>query len=244
MYAPKLVSVLILTILPVSNMLAQRGHEFQFQVGTYWNRQDSFYDFFESGGNIRHTYEIEQTYSARFQTFSWRYPINGYLEVGLFFSKSTDGTLKLFEQESAVLNSTSGNALRPDTLFVGLIEFDSDYIEAGVDLRFNFLRINKLKSYVIFSVGSVTFENIDEADNIIQAENPDLRQDLLKTYIVKENKLTAGLGVGLSYTFNNGINLKIIEFYGKNVFGTVTNLAASNSIEFRIGASYQFLRRK
>jgi len=107
-YIPKLLSVLIFAILPVSNILAQRGHEFQFQVGTYWNRQDSFYDFFESGGNIRHTYEIEQTYSARFQTFSWRYPINGYLEVGLFFSKSTDGTLKLFEQESAVLNSPRG----------------------------------------------------------------------------------------------------------------------------------------
>jgi len=61
---------------------------------------------------------------------------------------------------------------------------------------------------------------------------------------VKENQLSAGLGVGLSYAFNNGINLKIIEFYGKNVLGTVTNLAASNSIEFRIGASYQFLRRK
>ena len=95
------------------NALAQRGHEIQVQFGVLFNKGVSFYDYNEAGGTKRHNFEFDQRYNSNFYSISWRYPINSYLETGLYFSHSLGASLSLLETESILFDSQNTGTRGP-----------------------------------------------------------------------------------------------------------------------------------
>ena len=75
-------------ILIVCTTQAQRGHEIQLQVGSYANWGVLFYDYNETESR-RHRYEFDYNYNTPFFSFSWHYPVNAYLDLGVYFSRSS-----------------------------------------------------------------------------------------------------------------------------------------------------------
>ena len=125
---------LIISILLIfwgGHSFSQRAHEIQVQYGFYINTGAGLYDYYITESSEKHSYEFEQKYTANIFNFSWHYPINGYLELGLFFSTSIDGTLNMVQQESVAINLNNGSSLRPDTLFVGSADLQSKFQYQG-----------------------------------------------------------------------------------------------------------------
>ena len=235
--------IFVVVLLLGHPLTAQRIHELQLQLGILHNTSVTFYDYHETP-DIRHNFEFDQSYASQFYSISWHYPVNGYVEVGLFLTRSLNAYLNLVEAESGVFNSENGTSLRPDTLFLGTTKLKSNFTEMGVHLRINLARLKKLKTYLILSPSMATIQNIDHRDNQLQMENQDLKQDLLNSYLVSETRFLLGIGLGFSYPLGNGFNLKILEIYAKNVPRSSNILGSMNSLELRSGVSYQFYRRK
>jgi len=235
--------ILVLVLLSGGFLFAQRTHEIQLQIGRFRNNSVTFYDYYETP-EIRHNFEFDQTYSSQFLTLSWNYPINGYVETGIFVTQSLNAKLNLEEAESGVFNTVSGTSLRPDTLFLGSANLKSNFTEIGVNLRLNLVRLNKLKTYLILTPSLITMNNINHKDNLIKAKDENLKQELLNRYLISETKILLGLGLGFSYPLGNGINLKILEIYAKNIPGNSTIIGSLTSLELKTGISYQFYRRK
>jgi len=241
-YIPILVLFIILFV--QSNLLAQRGHEIQVQTGIYINWGVKFYDYHESETK-RHNFEFDHLYDASFLSLGWHYPVNGYIDIGFFFSKSHDGSLELLQAE-AFLFEQAGT---PETaeLFAGATDFDSRYTAYGFDFRINHLiRSNKYKFYFILSPGYQKLNIFLGDDEAFETEDESLKQDLKDTFTGTEKFFVMGYGFGVSYPLRNGINLKLIEIYDRfsPTISTSDFLSSGHSLELRIGASYQFYRKK
>lgn len=240
-------SMKALTIIIVFNLLgtsalAQRGHEIQAQFGVSFNKGVSFYDYEES--DIRkHTFEFDQRYKSDFYNISWRYPINSYLEAGIYFSHTLSSTLTLHEAESILFDSDAPQVRGPSNLFLGMSIFASKSSEIGIDVRVTMARFNKFKTYVVVNAG-IQRISISNKLNNLEVQDQGLREDFLKTYLVDENVHLLGVGFGLSRLLNNGINIRIIEVYGRNLSESKLLLSFPVTFELRTGVSYQFYKRK
>ena len=235
--------ILVLVLLSCGSLFAQRTHELQLQLGWFRNNSVTFYDYYETP-EIRHNFEFDQTYSSQYLSLSWNYPVNGYMETGIFVTQSLNANFNLFEAESGVFNIVSGTSLRLDTLYIGTTDLKSNFTEIGLNLRLNLVRLNKLKTYFILTPGLITINNIEHKQNLIKAEDENLKQELLNRYLISETRFLLGLGLGFSYPLGNGINLKILEIYVKNAPGNSTIIGSLTSLELKTGISYQFYRRK
>ena len=102
--------------LPVINGLAQRGHEIQVQLGESFNKGPSTYTYRESGTR-EHQFEFDQRHNSKFYNISWRYSINSYLEIGLYFSHSFDAEVRLEETESILFDSNDSSRRPPSNFF-------------------------------------------------------------------------------------------------------------------------------
>ncbi|MDA0194151.1 MAG: hypothetical protein O2887_10105 [Bacteroidetes bacterium] len=240
-------SFILCFLLFVSSILsAQRSHEIQVQTGYYANWGVKFYDYNETAIR-KHSYEFDHNYDASFNSISWHYPLNGFIDLGLYYSRSYDGSFEILQAEGFLIDSEVGSTPQADVYFSGLTDVESHYRSYGLDIRLNHLiRSNKYKFYIVISPGLQTIENIVHVDNIIEAQDPGLKEQLTRDFIGKEQRLTIGYGFGISYPLKNGINLKLIEIYDRTApGGKNTNFLSSvHSMEVRIGASYQFYRRK
>lgn len=226
------------------NALAQRGHEIQVQFGVLFNKGVGFYNYNETGSTKRHRFEFDQRYTSNFYSISWRYPINSYLETGLYFSHSLGASLSLLEAESILFDSQNTGTRGPSPHFLGSTVLDSKNSEIGIDVRVTVARFDKFKTYLVINAGLQRVSVTDSPHNKLEVENPDLRQDLLKVYLVDEYLHTIGFGLGLTRLLTNGINIKIIEVYGRNHPESSLLLAFPISLEIRTGVSYQFYKRK
>lgn len=223
---------------------AQRGHEIQVQFGILFNKGVSFYDYDEPGGTKRHNFEFDQKYTSNFYNISWRYPINSYLETGLYFSHSLRSSLLLLEAESILFDSQNTNTRGPSPHFLGRTKLSSKNREVGIDVRVTVARFDKFKTYLVMNAGLQRISATYSRDNKLEVQHPELKQDLLKTYLVDEYLHTIGCGLGLTRLLTNGINIKIIEVYGRNHPESSLMLSFPVSLEIRTGVSYQFYKRK
>ncbi len=222
---------------------AQRSHEIQVQFGVSFNKGVSFYDYVGTDITERHNFEFDQKYRSSILTASWRYPINSYLEAGIYFSHSLSATLLLLEAESILFDSDVPGIRGPSPLFLGQTTFSSNSSEIGIDVRVTMARFNKFKAYAIVNMG-IQKVSVKNKSKTLEVQDPGLREDLLETYLVEENIHTIGVGFGFSRLLANGINLKIIEVYGRNLPENKLLLSFPISFEFRTGVSYQLYMRK
>ena len=230
-------------ILSALSGLAQRGHEIQVQLGESFNKGVSTYTYAESGTRV-HRFEFDQRHSSKFYAFSWRYPINGYLETGLYFSHSFDASVLLFEAESILFDSNDSSRRPPSNFFLGKTKLSSKNIELGIDVRVTVARFDKFKAYLTLSTGLQRISVIQEYGDILEVQDQGLKQDFLSTHLVDEDVHILGFGLGLSRLLNNGINIKILEVYGRAHPKKSLQLSSPVSIEIRTGVSYQFYKRK
>ncbi len=232
-----------LCILAGPNGMAQRAHEIQVQFGVMFNKGVSFYDYIENDTR-RHNFEFDQKYTSNFYTISWRYPINSYLEAGLYVSHSVSASLLLLEAESILFDSGETGVRDASPLFLGETKLSSKNSEIGIDVRLTVARFNKFKTYAVVNAGLQRINIVEKRTNVLEVQDEALRQDLLKTYLVYENVHKLGFGLGLSRLLNHGINIKIIEVYGRILPENKLMLSSPVSMEIRTGVSYQFYKRK
>lgn len=236
--------IISLCILSPIDGLTQRGHEIQVQFGVLFNKGVSFYDYVEPGGTRRHNFEFDQKYTSNFYSVSWRYPINNYLETGLYYSHSLTASLLLLEAESILFDSEKPETRGPSPHFLGTTNLSANNREIGIDVRLTVARFNKFKTYLVLNAGFQRISIKESSGNKLEAQHPDLRQNLLKTYLVDEYLHTIGCGLGFSRLLTNGINIKIIEMYGRNHPESSLMLPFPLSLEIRTGVSYQFYKKK
>lgn len=237
------VSVFLLCVLPGLPSMAQRGHELQFQFGVQFNKGVSFYDYQESGAK-RHNFEFDQKYISNFYSISWRFPVNSYLEAGMYFSHSLSASLLLLEAESIVFDSANPGTRPPSNFFLGETKLTAKSSEIGIDIRATMARFNKFKTYVILNAGIQRISITKNSIRVLEVQDEDLKNDLLNTYQVYENVHMIGIGVGISRLIAHGINIKILEVYVRNLSENKLLLSFPVSFEFRTGVSYQFYKRK
>lgn len=230
-------------VLFVSNGLAQRGHEIQVLLGVSFNKGVSTYDYKESDAR-RHKFEFDQRHRSTFYSISWRYPINSYLEAGVYFSNSFDASLKLLEAESILFDTASPGTRGPSNLFLGETKLSPKNIELGINIRVTVARFNKFKAYATLSTGLQRILMAREHGDILEVQDQDLKEDFLKTYLVNEDVHTLGFGLGLSRLLKNGININILEVFGRYHPEKSLLLSFPVSIEIRTGVSYQLYKRK
>lgn len=235
---------LLISILAVSDGLAQRAHELQVQFGVSFNRGVSFYTYLEPEGSKRHKFEFDQKYSHTFYNISWHYPINSYADAGVFFTHSISASLHLLEAESIVFDPANPGVRAASPLFLGVTRLASNVQEFGLQGRLYMIRSNKFKTYFVGGAGVQRIHIRDKTHNTIEAEHPGLKKNLLETYLISEDRITIRYGIGIAYLLANGISIKIFEVYGKNNTKSSLTVSAATSFEIRTGVSYQFYKRK
>jgi hypothetical protein len=245
MASMRVISILIFFLLGFSaiNSSAQRSHEVQVQFGVMFNKGVSFYDYKETDTK-RHNFEFDQKYTSSYYNFSWRYPVNSYIETGIYFSHSIRASLLLLEAESILFDSQNPGTRSTSPLFLGETRLSSKNREIGIEVRATIVRFNKFKSYVMLNAGIQQISVTHHATSILEVQDPGLRNDLLQTYLVDENIHSIGIGLGLSRLLSSGVNIKIVEVYGRNLPENKLLLAFPISFEIRTGVSYQFYKRK
>ncbi len=232
-----------ISILSGTKGLAQRGHEIQVQLGESFNKGPSTYTYKESGTR-QHQFEFDQKHNSTFYNISWRYPINSYLEIGLYFSHSFDASVFLLEAESILFDSDDLSRRPPSNFFLGKTKLSTENNELGIDARVTVARFDKFKAYFILCTGLQRISVIHESGDILEVQDQGLKQDFLSTYLVDEDVYNLGFGLGLSRLLKNGINIKILEVYGRSHPNKSLHLSSPVSIEIRTGVSYQFYKRK
>lgn len=232
-----------ISILSGTKGLAQRGHEIQVQLGKSFNKGPSTYTYKESGTR-KHQFEFDQKHNSTFYNISWRYPINSYLEIGLYFSRSFDAEVFLSEAESILFDSNDSSRRPPSNFFLGTTKLSTENTELGIDVRVTLARFQKFKAYFTLCTGLQRISVNHEYGDILEVQDQGLKQDFLSTYLVDENVHNLGFGFGLSRLLKNGINIKILEVYGRSHPNKSLHLSSQVSFEIRTGVSYQFYKRK
>ena len=135
--------------------------------------------------------------------------------------------------------------VHPATFFLGKTKFSAENNELGIDVRVTVARFNKFKTYTTVSTGLQRILVAREHGDILEVQDQGLKQDFLSKYLANEDVYNLGFGLGLSRLLKNGINIKILELYGRYHYPKKSlHLSSPVSIEIRTGVSYQLYKRK
>ncbi|MEQ9423004.1 MAG: hypothetical protein RJQ09_01205 [Cyclobacteriaceae bacterium] len=239
-------TLLALLFFQAASVFAQRGHEIQFQTGVLVNWGTKSYDYFETPTR-RHQFIFDGLYDAEINTLSWHVPVNSYLDLGLYFTKSYDASFELIQDEGFYFNLEESSAPQTAVLYAGTIDVESRLSAYGVNIRLNHLiRSNKYKFYFVVSPGMMSISNFVDNQNLFETDDEGLKEVLKNDFIGAHKLFSVGYGFGISFPLKSGLNLKLLEIYDRTTpRGKDSHfLTANHNLEIKTGISYQFYRRK